>query len=182
MSYYVFVDNSNVWIEGKYVSGINKGLASSLEEAHEKRIQDNSWTIDFGKLLYSVTDTKIADIAEAILIGSKPTDKDSLWKAMEKAGFSVVNKSRNIANKEKQIDTGIVSVICRYLYKNAKAGDTFVLVMGDSDYVPVLKDIKTEGIKCVVAFWEHASSELKTGCDKFISLNNLLDKITYSSK
>lgn len=182
MSYYVFVDNSNVWIEGKYVSGIIKGLAQSLEEAHNNKIQDNSWTIDFGKLLYCVTETNISDISEAVLIGSKPTDKDSLWNAMEKAGFTVVNKSRNAANKEKQIDTGIVSVICKYLYKNAKPGDTFVLVMGDSDYVPVVKDIKDEHINVVVAFWDHASSELKSRSDKFISLNEIIDKITYSNK
>lgn len=30
MGYYVFVDNSNVWIEGKYASAVRKGLARDV--------------------------------------------------------------------------------------------------------------------------------------------------------
>lgn len=179
MSYYVFVDNSNVWIEGKFVSAVKKQLVANLSEAHEKRIQDNNWTIDFGRLLYQVVDTNILDVAEAILIGSKPTDKDSLWNSMEKCGFRVINRPRNAANKEKQIDTGIVTEIMRHLYQSAKEGDIFVLVMGDSDFVPVMKDIKEKGVKAHIAFWNHASGELKNAADKFINLTDVIDKITY---
>lgn len=84
LSYYIFVDNSNVWIEGKYHSAINKGFAANIYEAHEKAIQDNSWAIDFGNLLYEVSDGNVTEIKEAVLFGSKPTDKDSLWNAIRR--------------------------------------------------------------------------------------------------
>ena len=42
MKCYVFVDNSNVWIEGKYVSAVKKGLARDIVDAHNKKACDNS--------------------------------------------------------------------------------------------------------------------------------------------
>jgi len=179
MSYFVFVDNSNVWIEGKYYSAVHKGNVDSIYNAHALSIQDNSWAIDFGKLLNEVTNSHVSDIKNAILFGSKPTNKDSLWNAMKKAGFTVHNIQRNVANKEKKVDTGIVAEILKVLYTKATPGDTFVLVMGDSDFVPVMNQITDYGVKAVVAFWDNVSGELKTTADEFISLNNVIDKITY---
>ena len=74
MSYFVFVDNSNVWIEGKFVAGVKNGWAANIFEAHQKRAQDDSWRIDFGKLLAFVTDNHTADVKRAILYGSKPPE------------------------------------------------------------------------------------------------------------
>lgn len=88
MKCYVFVDNSNVWIEGKYVSAVKKGLARDIVDAHNKKACDNSWKMDFGKLLNCIVDGNTSSVEEAIIVGSKPTQKDSLWKAMETAGFS----------------------------------------------------------------------------------------------
>ena len=56
MGYYVFVDNSNLWIEGKYASAVRKGMAPDIHTAHEKKICDNSWKIDFEKLLSYAVD------------------------------------------------------------------------------------------------------------------------------
>ena len=180
MGYFVFVDNSNVWIEGKYVSAVKRGFAKNVFEAHSNNCQDYGWAIDFGRLLYTVTETNIADVKKAVLFGSKPTDKDSLWNAMEKSGFEVRNHPRNVSNKEKKIDTGIVASLMETLYTEAQEGDEFVLVMGDADFVPVMEKIHKRGMKATVAFWSHASGELKMASDKFIDLNTVIDSITYS--
>ena len=180
MAYYVFVDNSNVWIEGKFVSAVINGHSSNIYEAHNNNTQDNSWAIDFGRLLYQVTETDITDVKKAVLFGSKPTDKDSLWDAMRQSGFTVINKERNAANKEKQIDTGIVAEILKTLYTEAAENDVFVLVMGDSDYVPIMRQISEKGIRTTVAFWDHASGELRQAADKFLSLNGIINRITYA--
>ena len=179
MRYFVFVDNSNVWIEGKYVSAVKRGFAKDIYDAHSRKLQDNGWAVDFGRLLYEVTETNISDIKDAILFGSKPTDKDSLWKTMEQCGFRVVSLPRNIANKEKQIDTGIVAEILETLYTRATEDDIFVLVMGDSDYVPVMQRISNKNVKTVVAFWENVSGELKKAAGQYINLSDVIEKITY---
>ena len=43
----VYVDNSNVWIEGKYHSAVSKGMVADVYEAHDNRICDMPWAYDF---------------------------------------------------------------------------------------------------------------------------------------
>ena len=179
MKYYVFVDNSNVWIEGKFASAVKQGFASNIIEAHRQNICDNSWGMDFGKLLYYVSDCEPQKIEEAVIIGSKPTDKDSLWAAMETAGFRVSNHPRNASNREKKVDTGIVQEINKILYKQSNEGDIFILALGDADYVPTVEAIKEEGRVVKVAFWSNVSGELKAAANEYLDLTNIIEKIQY---
>ena len=179
MSYFVFVDNSNVWIEGKFASAVAKGWAKNIYEAHSRKCDDTAWRIDFGKLLHCVADGNIADIKKAVLFGSKPPHNDSLWHAMAKAQFEVAALDRNIANKEKAIDTGIIAKIAKSLYKEASEGDTFVLVMGDKDFKPAIEAIREENCKSVVAFWDNAAAELVSEADAFLNLTPVIESISY---
>lgn len=179
MGIYVFVDNSNVWIEGKYASAVKKGMVTDICTAHENKISDNSWKIDFGKLLSCAVDGKINEVKEAIIVGSKPTQKDSLWKAMESAGFVVETQQRNSSNREKKIDTGIVQKINKKLYKESEIGDEFVLVLGDSDYVPTVEAIEDEGRKVKIVFWENVAGELIASASDYKNLNDYMDEIEF---
>ena len=179
MSYFVFVDNSNVWIEGKFASAVAQGWAKNIYDAHSRKCDDRAWRIDFGKLLNCVTNGNISNIKKAVLFGSKPPHNDSLWKAMANAQFEVVALDRNVANKEKAVDTGITAKIAKSLYKDASEGDTFVLVMGDKDFKPALEAIREENCKSVVAFWDNAAAELIGEADEFIDLTPLIENITY---
>lgn len=179
MSYFVFVDNSNVWIEGKIASAVAKGWAKNSVAAHMQKIEDKSWRIDFGKLLNCVTYGNIQDIKKAVLFGSKPPHNDSLWNAMAHAQFEVVALDRNVAGKEKAVDTGIIARIDKALYKQASAGDTFVLVMGDKDFILALEAIREENCSSVVAFWDNASAELISEADCFIDLTPKITEISY---
>jgi len=59
-----------------------------------------------------------------------------------------------------------------------KSKDELLLVSGDSDYVPVVVDLTSEGYKVEVAFWDHAARELKDAATKFISLNQYHGHLT----
>jgi hypothetical protein len=50
MTLYVYVDNSNLWIEGMRISAVRRGMATSLQDAMDRHITDHTWTYDFGKL------------------------------------------------------------------------------------------------------------------------------------
>ncbi len=56
-------------------------------------------------------------------------------------------------------------------------GCTTVLVAGDGDFVPAVRQIVEDGYKVEVVFWNHASKELKElrGLAKFISLDEHLE-------
>lgn len=177
MADWIYVDNSNVFIEGKRVSAVSGGMALDIYDAMNNRILDNAYRLSFGKLYQFVAGHDKADTARAMLFGSRPPANDAIWKIAEYAGFEVVVEDRNVANKEKKIDTGIVAAMTRDAYKNADDGDTFTIVSGDSDYVPAILQMRDDGFVVDVVFWGHAANELKEAASNFISLDDHLDNL-----
>src|SRR4051794_20723112 len=91
MSNFLYVDNSNVWIEGMHVAAAAKGLVPDVWSAVENRICDYSWKIDFGRLHEFAGGDQIG---RARLYGSRPPANDSLWKIAKARGFEVVTMDR----------------------------------------------------------------------------------------
>lgn len=175
MANFLYVDNSNVWIEGMHVAAAARGHAPDVWSAVINKICDYSWTIDFGKLHEFAGGD---DIGRAVLYGSRPPQNDTLWLIAKKKGFEVVVHDRNVANREKKVDTTITRDITKDSYERMKPGaDEVTLVAGDGDYVPVVEDLITRGFKFDVAFWEHANHELKESCSHFVALNPWLDHL-----
>jgi uncharacterized LabA/DUF88 family protein len=172
----VYVDNSNVFIEGKRVSAVKNGLAMNIWDAIDNRILDNNYRLDFGKLHTFVAGNDPSQIKRAMLFGSRPPANDSLWTVAQRAGFEVVVEDRNVQNREKKIDTGIVAAMVRDAYVRAdKKNDTFTLVAGDGDYVPAVRQLVEDAYKVEVVFWGHISQELKTSASKFVDLDPYLE-------
>lgn len=177
MASFVYVDNSNVWIEGMHVSAVVRGIAPDLFAAQDNNICDQSWRIDFGRLLQFAGGEE-SEIGKAVLYGSRPPPNDSLWKAAEAEGFEVVVHDRNIRGKEKKIDTNIATDIVADSYELMEPGrDDIVLVAGDSDYVPTVERLTSRGLVFTIVFWDHAARELKESANRFVSLNRYLDHL-----
>jgi len=180
MAELVYVDNSNVFIEGKRVMAVESGMAMNIFDAMNNRILDNSYKIDFGRLHDFIAGADRTKIKRCMLFGSRPPPNDSIWQIARNAGFEVITEDRNVANKEKKIDTGIVAAMTKDAYTIAdKANDTITLVAGDADFVPSIRMLKEDGVNVEVAFWDHASRELRDSCSKFIALNPILKHLAY---
>jgi len=180
MAELVYVDNSNVFIEGKRAKAVESGLAMNIYDAMTNRILEQSYQIDFGKLYTFIAGTDKNKIKRCMLFGSKPPSSDTIWNIARRIGFEVVTEERNIANKEKKIDTGIVAAITKDAYTiTDKAMDTITLVAGDADFVPSVRMLVEDGFTVEVVFWRHVAQELKGVCSKFIDLNPSLDHLSY---
>ena len=177
MADWIYVDNSNVFIEGQRASAVSQGMARDIYHAMNDRILDNKYRISFGKLYRFITGENRQETARAMLFGSKPPDNDVIWEIAKKAGFEVVIETCNLSNREKKIDTGIVAALMRDAYRNAKEGDVFSLVAGDSDYEPAIHSLFQDGFQVNVVFWEHASRILIDACSKFVPLDSYLDEL-----
>ena len=174
MANYLYVDNSNVWIEGMHVAAVANGLAPSIWDALENKICDYSWKMDFGKL-YQFAGGEKKDVGRAVLYGSRPPANDSLWTIAKNKGFEVVVYDRNLQNKEKKVDTSIAADMISDSYESMKPqSDEITLVSGDRDLVPAVEKLRKRGFKVDVVFWDHASVELKTSASAFVSLNQHL--------
>lgn len=178
MADWIYVDNSNVFIEGQRVSAVQQGMALDIYDAMTNRIIDTSYRISFGKLYQFIAGTDRMETARAMLFGSRPPQNDAIWDVAKRAGFEVITHDRNAANKEKKIDTGIVTEMTRDAYRNSAKGDVFTIVSGDSDYVPTVETLINDGFQVDVVFWDHAARELREACSNFISLNPHLNTLT----
>jgi len=180
---YVYVDNSNLYIEGRRVSAVAQELAENIVDAMSNGILDHGYTISFGKLHEFLCGQDKRQIKRAALFGSRPPPNDGIWQYAKKAGFELHLEDRNYANKEKKIDTGIATLLTKDAYKsdaykNGRPGDDlFVLVAGDSDYVPTINALKEDGFVVEVVFWNHASRELRETASKFVGLDTFLESL-----
>lgn len=173
----LYVDNSNVWIEGMHVSAVAKGMAPNIWTAQRERICDHSWRIDFGKLFQFAGGEK-AEVKKAMLFGSRPPPDDSLWNAAKRQGFEPVVYDRNVANKEKKIDTDIVATMMEDSFTLVDPeADEMTLVSGDADYVPAIEKLRNRGISAHVVFWSHAAREIRDVATKFVDLDPYLDHL-----
>jgi uncharacterized LabA/DUF88 family protein len=180
MSNFVYVDNSNVFIEGKRVSAVKKGYALDIYDAMNNRILDPEYRLDFGRLYSYTAGNTPSNIKRAVLFGSRPPSNDTLWSIAEKAGFEPIVVNRNIANKEKKVDTAIVTAMMSDAYKKmVKTEDVITLVAGDADFVPTIDSLREDGYVIEVFFWNHASQELKSACNRFVDLDPLLNYLSF---
>ena len=181
MVLFVYVDNSNVWIEGRRASAVAKGLARSHDESQEQDIFDPGWTYDFGRL-YELACPEGSKVGRSILFGSKPPPNDSLWELARDKGFEVEVFDRSAGGREKEVDTGIVTMMLddSHEYMQPERGDKVVLLAGDRDYVPALKSLKRRGIGTRVVFWDHATArDLRQEADEFVSLDPHLQQLAF---
>ena len=179
MAKFIYVDNSNVFIEGQRVAAVKNGYALDMQDANRRRIFDSSYRLDFGKLYHFISKNGNSGAERAVLFGSRPPPNDSLWAVAESAGFEPRIEDRNASNKEKKIDTGIVTAMLKDSYKEADASkDQFVLVAGDSDYVPAVQDLIENRFEVTVIFWRHASQELKNACSRFTEMDTHFSELS----
>ena len=65
MKHYIYVDNSNLFIEGQRTSAVRRGHAPNVYEAMNKGILDFDWNLDYGRL-YEIVCGSPDDVAAAL--------------------------------------------------------------------------------------------------------------------
>ena len=177
---FTYVDNSNLFIEGRRTSAVVKGLpgAENIVSAMNNRVVDMSWDLDYGAL-HSFACGDPASIGGVHLWGSPPPS-DSFWEMIRRYGFNVKTYEKNAAGKEKKVDVAIAHKITKDAYRGLiqRGTDEITLIAGDKDFVPVIEDLVSEGFIVDLVFWDHAAQEFKDAATRFVSLNPHLSLLT----
>lgn len=171
---YIYVDNSNLFIEGQRTSAVKCGHARNIGDAMDRGILDFDWNLDYGRL-YELVCGDQAEVARARLWGSPPPG-DSFWEIVKKNGWDVQIFERNAAGKEKKVDTAITYRLTKDAYTVIdRKNSEITLVAGDKDYAPAIEDLVKEGFKVTVAFWKHGAKELRDVASNFFELDKYVD-------
>lgn len=145
----IFIDNSNLWIEGKKAYAIAKEFDV---------LEDSRWRIDMGKLLRTILDDRLL-AQKPFLCGSIPPPVDSVWKNFEGQGVEVKTFNRSgFTGKEKQVDTALVARSVRYASQPQHIDHVVVFLSGDTDMKPAIDEILEIGLKVEVWSWSHSIS------------------------
>jgi uncharacterized LabA/DUF88 family protein len=147
---HIFMDNSNLWIEGQRFASDPTG---------ESEHKDASYRIDFGSMLKHVSNGR--EIAEARLYGSEPPPNDTVWEHAKVSGFKVRVFKRNFKNREKKVDTQMCVDITRAACTHLPTNRVLALVAGDSDYLPAVEEVLNRRWRAEVYFWSNASKEIR---------------------
>ena len=175
---WIFVDDSNIWIEAKKLAGRQKGL---------RTIDDHRLRIDVGKLGDVVAAGR--PVVKGILYGSEPPKIDTVWKKIRECGWEVkTNEKSKITGKEKEVDGNIVADIMDIGYDTPEQDrSTIALISGDADMKPAIEKIIKKGWKVEIYMWAQGfSSRLKTlsvenSAVRCIELDDRLNEITFTN-
>ncbi|CAG8551634.1 2792_t:CDS:2 [Diversispora eburnea] len=130
---HVFIDNSNIFIEGKYSIAESEHLGT-YDIIRRKRCLNN-FHIDYGQLLVTILNGRKLG-GTPIIFGSHPLPNDTLWRRAREQGYTVQVYERNSRNQEKIVDIALAYAMSEAIL--TKDPGTLVLVSGDGNYLPVI--------------------------------------------
>ncbi|WP_414442480.1 NYN domain-containing protein [Burkholderia sp. 22PA0106] len=172
---HLFVDNSNVKIEGgrlSHAKRFNNG---------ERSVQvDGGYEVDWGKFINLVKSRGNRHLAKMpTLYGSRPPPDDSVWEAIRQEGFDVRLFDRNIRDKEKGVDMEMGMDVMERLYEVAPP-ETLVIVAGDADFKGLVERARKRGWNVEVWFWGNAAQDMRTAAT-FVDMDKAFDYLRKGS-
>lgn len=173
---FIYVDNSNVWIEGKKLAAKQQKL---------KCVEDPRMRLDIGKVADVVANGR--HVAWGVLYGSEPPPLDTVWNKIREFGWKVItNKRSTIQNKEKQVDQQLVADIITLVCDKDIAKGKIIIISGDADVIPAIKEGQDWSFE--IWMWESAiSTGLKDLADekpellKISTLDSHLQSISFTN-
>jgi hypothetical protein len=144
----IFIDNSNMWIEGKKSYARKIGL--QMDECPQ-------WRIKMGAVVECLVKGRRILKGGGLLCGSTPSPTPELWKNFRQF-IRVVTYPRSAhTKKEKCTDMELGTAVTEFACVNSDA--TVILVTGDCDFLPVLKILNRRGVHVELWAWEKALSQ-----------------------
>lgn len=177
---FIFVDNSNIFIEGQRAYGT----------LHYNKELGLLYRLDFGKLFKYIASSR-GDIffntesgkAYPKLYGSEPPKMDSLWKFLTDFGVDVKVFQRNAFNKEKEVDSHLLWDAAELILTEVrKEGDIIAIAGGDRDFMKINIEGQEKGYIVEYYSWYHSACDEIRYLKNFHDLTLVIEKIGFLEK
>ena len=149
---FIYVDDSNMWIEGKKLAAKQLNL---------KCVEDPRLRLDIGKVADVVANGR--EVGWGILYGSEPPPIDTVWNKIREHGWKVFTSKRSrFTNKEKRVDHQMVADITALVSDRSVAKGKIAIVSGDADIIPAIEEGLSKSWSFEIWMWDSGiSSALK---------------------
>ncbi|CAG8460168.1 2774_t:CDS:2 [Racocetra fulgida] len=146
---YVFVDNFNITIEGKYTVGNLEHFGSFDYERNSHYF--SQLCIDYSRLFKTVQHGYKLGYA-SVIVGSRPLPNDSIWRRIQKQGYEVTVFDRDsILHCEKEVDIKLAISAIKTVTINDPG--ILILVTGDRDYTLLVETAMKNNWIVQTWFW-----------------------------
>ena len=149
---WIFVNDSNIWIEAKKLQSKQKMFKTS---------EDHRVRMDMGKLADVLARGR--PVRQGKLYGSEPPKIDTVWQKIREQGWEVDTSQRTTFKhgKEKQIITKfVVDVVSLAEKVPPEKRSSIILVSGDASIIPAIeKVVEADGWNVEIYMWSHATSK-----------------------
>lgn len=146
---FIYVDDSNMWIEAKKLAAKQLNL---------KCAEDPRLRLDIGRVADVVANGR--EVAWGVLYGSEPPPVDTVWEKIRERGWKVITSKRSrFTNKEKQVDHKMVTDITALVSDRGVAKGKIVIVSGDADVIPAIKEGLAKKWSFEIWMWESGISK-----------------------
>lgn len=174
---FAYIDNSNFHIGGQQISAVREGLASSLDEAMDKRISNYQWRAHYPILRNILFRGRPNGHAK---IWGSPASTQGFWSHLGNEGFEPVRYGRSLSTgKEKKVDTAIAYQMGKDFPMFTRR-DEIILVSGDKDFCPAVEDIAASGLNITICSWTHSTSrELLELATDFLPLDDFHETLGF---
>lgn len=156
---YLFIDDSNLFIEGQRTAGKREPADPSAR---------SRFRVDFGRLLEWTAEGRT--LADVYLVGSRPLEVDSFWKVLPSRGIRPKIFDRQ-GGREKGVDHDLVAEMVEASVREEKTDGVIALVAGDGDYRSTLDRLNGKGWSLEVYFWSSGCSPLIRNTPWYINLD-----------
>jgi hypothetical protein len=167
---YLFVDDSNIFIEGQRTASNRDPSDASARR---------TFRIDFGRLVEWIAEGRT--VTDVYLVGSRPPAADSFWKVLSKKGIRSQIFDRQ-AGREKGVDHDLVAEMVEASILQKKEDAVIALVAGDGDYRSTLDRLNKKGWQLEVYFWSSGCSPLVRNTPWYINLDPHFREFCYFEK
>lgn len=176
---HILIDGSNLYIEGQRLSSFQSTPAAVREASiYDHQRFDFQFRLDLNRLIGFLRGSG-SDDPRPKLFGSHSENSPVFFSAAVAAGFEPVLFERNAKNREKQVDVALAVEAMDLAARAVPERDRFVLVAGDSDYLPLVQRLRARGFEVELVFWGHAARELVEAASRFVNLDRHAGFVSY---
>ena len=132
-------------------------------------------SVDYGALVQCLAQGRpISNVTVFDMFKEEDLIQKAVYAKLRKLKIRIVNPRGHCSKEGKQLGVDVALAVAVVSKAATSQCDTFIIVSGDGDFIPLIDEVKARGKKIEIASWEECiNKSLMDECDYFIPLDDI---------